>query len=241
MKIKKFFNVILDAIFPKNITCISCNAELQNDAERKLCICAPCQGKLVYIGDKTQEIANKELGFSEFVTVYAYEGVARSIIIGYKDNNKPYLGEYIANFLINEFNKSKKKVDLVTFVPSSKDKVAQRGFDPMKIVADFFSKGTSIKIVDILSRKSKHKDQTESDDRYENIKGQFAIKNCDIKGKTILLIDDVVTTGATAAECSNLLVKNGAKKVVLLAFSEAKSFNSYKNKTMKRMENHRLD
>lgn len=240
-KLKNLLNTILDAIFPKNITCISCNEELRNEQEKEFCICAACKEKLVYIGDKTQEISNKNLGFTDFVTVFAYDGIARNLIIGFKDGNKPYLGEYIGNFLIAEYKKKSKTVELVTYVPSSKDKINQRGFDPMEIVTKVFSKGSGIKAVCMLKRKNKQIGQTESVERYQNIKGQFEFCGENIKGKSILLIDDVVTTGATAAECSKLLINNGAKKVVLLTFAEAKSFSDYKHQIIKRMEKHSND
>lgn len=59
--------------------------------------------------------------------------------------------------------------------------------------------------------------------RYENMKGVFGITNFEkIKGKHILLIDDVITTGTTLEACANILLESGAKKVSIaaLAFAE---------------------
>ena len=59
-------------------------------------------------------------------------------------------------------------------------------------------------------------------DREKNIKGAFGVKNGnEIKGKTLLLIDDVYTTGATLKECSKILIRAGAKEIRAISVAQA--------------------
>lgn len=238
-KLKKILKGILNAIFPPNVTCISCNAELKNDEERKICICGSCQKEFDYIGDRKQKIENKDLYIDEFFTVYAYDGKAKNLVVGFKDGNKPYLGEYIAKFIFDIINQKNIKADYISYVPSSKNKKNKRGYDHMRIVADNLYQLSKIAVIDNLGRHNKGADQTQTADRYKNIKGQFYyINDKNIDGKKIILIDDVVTTGATISECARLLKANKASSVILLTFTEAKSFEDYKISPVKRMLKH---
>ena len=61
------------------------------------------------------------------------------------------------------------------------------------------------------------------DERRKNVLGTYLIKNSDkIKGKTILLVDDIYTTGATASECAKMLKTNGARKVIVVTIAHGK-------------------
>lgn len=235
-RIRKIINIVLETIYPQNVTCISCNDELQNDKERDNLLCDKCEKEFQYIGDKVQEIENKELQIDNFYTVYAYDGRAKNLVVGFKDGNKPYIGNYIAKNLFGLIQEKMVEADLICYVPSSKQKKSKRGYDHMRIVANTLSKMSNIKVNNSLGRRSKGADQTETEDRYKNIKGQFYyIEANDIKSKTIILIDDVVTTGATISQCAGLLKQNGAGKVILITFTEAKSFADYKCAQVRRM------
>ena len=211
------------------------------EEERKHCVCVKCQQEINYIGDKPQIIENAALGFSEFFTVYDYEGKIKNIVVGFKDGKKAYLAEYIAKMLYDVYSQKEIKADCVAYTPCSPQKTRQRGFDPMKLVAEKFAELSSLKITHCLERSNKGLDQTESADRYKNIKGLFYAakdkKDTDIKGKTIILIDDVITTGATASECCKVLKQCGAGKIILLTLAQAASFERYKTSFIPRNEN----
>lgn len=245
MKIEEVINITKNILFPKFITCISCGKELINEKEREFSLCKECYEKMKFIGEKIHNIENESLYFKYHLALFSYEDISRKLILHFKDNNNPYLGYYLSNFLYFYYQKNiDKHFDCISFVPSSKKKTRFRGYDPMKIVADEFSKSTKIKLANVLGRKNKSVDQTQSKERYENIKNSFFVvedKINIIKDKVIVLLDDVVTTGATAKECSKLLIENGAKEVFLYTFAEAKSFRDYKDKNIKRMELHRVD
>lgn len=232
--VPKIINGIIDALFPPNITCICCNDELRTDEERRFSVCVDCDKQLDNISYKRQEIANPHLFFTKFYTVFRYSGAAKKLIVGFKDGNKPYLGEYMARFMY-EACREKSRFDCIVHVPASSKKAAQRGYDHMKLVAERFSRLSGIMLFSALKRTKQGEDQTESADRYANIKGQFVLQE-GVEGRRVLLLDDVVTTGATASECAKTLLEGGATEVTLLTFAEAASFEQYKSYAASRMQ-----
>jgi ComF family protein len=118
-------------------------------------------------------------------------------------------------------------IDMVTSVPLHFFRRIKRGYNQ----ADFFAKGViagsglNLKFHrDILTRKRATKTQTtlSRKDRKKNMAGAFALsagKKDLVKGKSLVLVDDVVTTGATTAQCALALLEAGAKKVRVLSLA----------------------
>ncbi|MDD4315659.1 MAG: phosphoribosyltransferase family protein [Clostridia bacterium] len=236
MNLSKLTGGLVKAFFPPDITCICCNGELATDAERKYCICEGCEKDLENISWKVDEIDNESLYFANFYTVFSYSGAAKKLIVGFKDGNRPYLGDYMARLMSSVYEEKNLRADCVVYVPSSAKKIAVRGYDHMKIIADSFAKRCGLPVIEALRRVKQGEDQTQSTDRYGNIKGQFEPwQSAGVRGKRALLLDDVVTTGATASECSRLLLEAKAEKVTLLTFAEAGSFAAYKVYAARRM------
>ncbi len=114
---------------------------------------------------------------------------------------------------------------LIIPIPLSKKRFRERGYNQAEFLGKFLSDKMSINIkTDILYKTKETKSQVEIKDkekRLENICGAFEIKNAEtIKGKNIILIDDVVTTGATLNEAAFVLKKAGAKKIIGLTVAK---------------------
>lgn len=108
---------------------------------------------------------------------------------------------------------------LIIFVPLHYRRFNWRGFNQSEIIAKIIAEITNLRTEDtILIRTSISKPQAEIDkksERLENMRNQFKIyDNEKVKEKTILLVDDVCTTGATLNECARILKEAGAKKVI---------------------------
>lgn len=117
-------------------------------------------------------------------------------------------------FLFPEIN----KLDAVACVPMDAKKERQRGFNQSELLAEAISQRAGILNVHALRKiKTTPPQVTLSEkERWENVKGAFDIieeKKQAVKGKKLLLVDDVLTTGATAGACSLVLRKNGAARV----------------------------
>ena len=107
-------------------------------------------------------------------------------------------------------------------VPISKDRKENRGYNQSEIIAKSFCSAAPLNIFQlknkIIFKKTNTIPQAKLNNRnrrLQNIKGAFEIKNSEqVRGKTIIIIDDVTTTGGTILEIMKLLKKSGAKKVL---------------------------
>jgi ComF family protein len=99
-----------------------------------------------------------------------------------------------------------------------KSRYRERGFNQSEIVAEEISKATGLPFLkDMLKRKKNTKDQTNLSfqQREENVRGAFVVTEPGmINGKKIILVDDVITTGATLSECARMLKQAGAEKIL---------------------------
>ena len=207
-------------LFPSR--CLYCNEVVKLDNP----VCDKCAYGFV-LRPYIQELSNGCLCVSAFF----HKGIHRNEIIDFKFNHRKY---YYKNFaaIINMIVKETWEnvtFDYYTFVPTHKDKIKNRGYDQTKLIAltaaDLnYCKGKKL-IVQIKTNKSQK--QLSAKERIKNVKDIYRIsKNCDITGKTILIIDDVVTTGSTLCECANILLENGAKAV----YCATVTCSCYKNK-----------
>jgi ComF family protein len=108
-------------------------------------------------------------------------------------------------------------------IPLHKDRYLKRGFNQSKFIGVIFSKITGYPLIDVLSRIKKTDSQARSSSRmarYFNIKKAFYVKDKQkVKGKNIILVDDIYTTGNTVKEACRTLKKAGAKKVFVFTLA----------------------
>lgn len=114
-------------------------------------------------------------------------------------------------------------IDALVPVPLSVSSLRKRGFNQSLLLAHAIAKKRKLRIIgDGLIKKTETSPQLglSAQQRLKNIKGAFrAVKN--FSGMRVLLIDDVMTTGATANECSRQLLKAGADEVLVLTLSRS--------------------
>jgi competence protein ComFC len=109
---------------------------------------------------------------------------------------------------------------IITFVPSDGTTRRKRGFDQAELIAKHYAKAQRAKCATLLARSSHERQVGKSrKSRIENVKGNFvSLKNA--TDKRVILIDDVVTTGATVRECAKVLKEAGAKGIEVLAVAK---------------------
>jgi len=152
----------------------------------------------------------------------------QNLIHNLKYNGKTDVGILLGNLLGERLKTSPlyQDVDLIIPVPLHNRKLRQRGYNQSTFIAEGIAEKMEIPFNETqLTRSIATDSQTRKSryNRYENMKAVFKINNPDgILGKHILLIDDVITTGATLEACANELLNNGATKVSIaaLAFAE---------------------
>lgn len=155
--------------------------------------------------------------------LFSYEGIIRKKILEYKFENKPYLANTFSEFFINneKLYRFFKNYDIMIAVPISLSREKERGYNQSELIARnirniAFEKNLLVKVKDNQPQSKLDKKQ-----RLENVKDVYKIKDKQkINGKRILIFDDIYTTGATAKECANLLMQEGAKSVGILTIAK---------------------
>lgn len=191
--------------------CISCG---KNDAEN-FGFCSECFSKIIFINEK----------FNNKFHIGRYEGPLKDAIIKYKYNGKKSYAKYFSALIERKIEDEKIEFDLIIPVPLHWKKEFLRGFNQSALIGNYISRKFNKKMYQNVLIKSKNtKSQTElsEKERRENVKDSFKLKNLEIiKDKVVLLIDDVYTTGATTEECKKILLKNGAKKVIIITIAKS--------------------
>lgn len=126
------------------------------------------------------------------------------------------LGRGMATILNNDFYL--RTSDLILPVPLFWLKQLQRGYNQSQLLAQAIHRECGIPVCDLLVRRKNTKTQTRLSEtrRKENVRDAFRIKNNGVADKKILLVDDVMTTGATIRECARILKAAGAERVYSL-------------------------
>jgi ComF family protein len=113
--------------------------------------------------------------------------------------------------------------DFIVPVPLHSSKMRKRGYNQSELLARHISASLSIPYVDALKRTKKTLKQSEQskEERRKNLKDAFAVKSSPEKiiNSSVLLVDDIYTTGSTVDECSKALVNYGAAKVYVITIA----------------------
>lgn len=145
-----------------------------------------------------------------------------------KYRNHESLGNLMGRLHASQLIDSKdfQEIDLVMPIPLHPRKYKERGYNQAALLAEGYAEIFGAELdLKTLQRKADTESQTRKSryQRYENMKGVFVLQHPEnVKEKTILLIDDVVTTGATIESSAELLIAAGAKKVLVASTAVAK-------------------
>lgn len=161
-----------------------------------------------------------------------YTGPVRAGILGLKFRERKGAAAVLAKYMADvRYVNSMERCDFVTAVPLSRRRLASRGFNQSELIGRAYEDYTGKIYLDGVLKKTKE-NQTQSSlgdakRRVENVKDCYAV--CDpemVRGKRILLVDDVYTTGATIRECARVLRRAGAEMVCGLTAATAHGQNA---------------
>lgn len=152
----------------------------------------------------------------------AYGDVARSIAIKLKYGRKTGLARTMASYMRRHLAELSADALLVP-VPLHRGRFWERGFNQSALIAAALAKTTAARTDPALLRRIKRTPKLKGmspSERRRAVAGAFAVRaGKEVKGKRIILIDDVYTTGSTAEACARLLKRKGAERVELLAWA----------------------
>jgi ComF family protein len=140
-----------------------------------------------------------------------------------KYENKKNLGVKMGIILGKRLIEKNVGADLIIPVPLHLSRKRERGYNQSEVIASGVSKELKIPVeLGILKRKKFTRSQTKlnREERLLNVSEAFNINhNVDLSGKTVFILDDVITTGATISGCAELIKNNNAKKVIALSLA----------------------
>ena len=195
---------LLDILFPSRVACCACGREAVLDEEG---FCIDCR-----MGLEVFNAAPPLNGISGYTAAYVYNDVSGQMVKRLKYNGAKYAACELARAI-----KLPKdwKIDAVVPVPLYYRREAKRGFNQSLLIAKHLCKMSGLKLrTDLLVRTKETLPQARMSaaKRKRNLKGSFAAdEKC--RGLSILLVDDVRTTGSTLMECASALKKCGCEQV----------------------------
>lgn len=225
---------IKDLLFPK--FCLGCGYIGSY-------ICSNCQNKLIYLEKDsccycrklslyglTHPLCRRQYGIDGVMAIFHYNNLLKTIIKNIKYRLAIDVWSELYRVIkpemldkISFYKKLQQNFSLQP-IPLYRAKLKERGFNQAEIISQFFSQLLKFPQVDYLIRAKQTQSQAQlknNKKRYLNIKGAFIIgdKN-EINNKHIILVDDVMTTGATVKEATYTLKTNGAKRVFVLTLAK---------------------
>lgn len=206
-----------ELLFPRR--CMLCREFLTKD-ETDLCRNCRVNAPEYPYGAENPEPSGKNSGqfLDSFTAVWYYEGDVRKSILRFKFRRATFLAPKFGVLLaLKLLRQGPKEIDLLTWVPVSRLRRIKRGYDQCRLLSDAAAEQLRLPSVKTL-RKSRHTPPQSGlssvAERKANVLGAFkTVKAVDVRGKRILLVDDIYTTGATMNECARVLLTAGAKEV----------------------------
>ena len=208
---------------PGAIICDQCTTTLKPIPTNH---CSKC-GKPLHEVEYCQTCSSQTFHFTQARAACLYEGTIRKAIHQLKFNGNLGLANPFSKLLYSVYLYDNRKVDLVTAVPLSQNKLNERGFNqsiwigkPLAArIGVPFKASALIKMKDTEPQVGLNRLQ-----RQGNLKGAFLAEPKLIKGKNVLIVDDVITTGATFEACAEALLVGGAKEIYCLSVATTDHF-----------------
>ena len=170
--------------------------------------------------------ANRKWYFEWARSGYRTEGQVLEAIIGFKYGDQYYRQRQLVDWLAEVFDEHAKDArwDALVPVPLYHRRHRERGFNQALEIADGLASARKVPVLNCLYRYRETVSQTKLDRaaRWENMSGAFRLKRgFDVRGRHLLVIDDVFTTGATVNACAQALAQAGAARLAVLTIARS--------------------
>lgn len=214
------FSAFLDILFPPR--CVFCRRFLRSG--ERMQICPECRTSLPYTkngGEKTGEF------FTVCVAPLYYEDDVRESLLRFKFKDATGYAEEYGKLLADCIRDNLAgRYDLISWVPLSKKRLKERGYDQAMLLALAAALELDDVAVSTLEKPLEAEKQSQMgspEKRRANISGAYRVADPElVQGRRILLIDDIVTTGATLSECAKTLLEAGAAEVLCAAVARTR-------------------
>lgn len=211
-----FLEAILDLLYPPK--CPFCGKLL----EKGHLLCPECEGKLPWLSGNRAEREVELTGGC--VSVVEYDDRVRKGVHAFKFQGKSARSGAFGLLIAQCVKDQGITADLITWPPLSKKRLRERGYDQAQLLAEKVGKELALPVLRTLKKEHRPAQSGLEDkaERRANVLGAYAAIDAEtFRGKRVLLIDDVFTTGSTLSECAKVLRLAGAEAVVCATLARA--------------------
>lgn len=203
--------------------CPECYNDIEFISEpacKKCCVALPTST----FGDYCAWCIEHKRNFHQNKSVVRYDGKIKDIIHDLKFSKKPSIAKSLGHLMYSRYKSYLSNIDLIIPIPMESNKLIKRGYNQAQLIAKTICSLSGIPMEERLLKKNivlHSQIELGRVDRYKNLEKAFEFignKNV-INRKNILLVDDVMTTGATIDHAARILKKCGAKRVMSLTFA----------------------
>jgi len=225
--------MFLDFFYPKPKVCPLCQKPMlqrefcrscQEFMQKSRYVCQICGRILPVAVTFCSDCRQKLFSFTKASGLLPYTGPVKKTMALFKYKNKRYVWDELYDLLAEHcLEKLGGEFDLIVPVPLNSRKLRERGYNQAEILANNLARRLKLPVgKDLLIKTKDTASQVKLGykQRRKNLQGSFAVKGS-LTGRTILLVDDVFTTGATAQECTGTLLRAGVDKVYVLTMATA--------------------
>ncbi len=238
-KVKKCLDAALEFVFPSTLYCIGCGSIIDKSRHYGFCdncmsiysfatgrTCKKCGKPLAE--DNPKDIcrlcSTKKFSFSKGYCCVQYGLHEKKPIMRLKYGERPYIARFLGKLMAERLAFAEAEFDAIVPVPVHSEKLFSRGYNQALCIAEEISERSGKPLAEVLVRTkaSRPMSRLELVERLENVEGIFDLsENAHkfIEGKTVLLVDDIMTTGSTLEDCTKVLLSGGAYDVKTAVFA----------------------
>ena len=226
MPVQQLINDFFDLLFPR--TCAGCDQTLVTG---ELHLCITCRHELPYHTDQEaikKKFANRLQLENEYALLkFNSGGIVQRLLHEIKYRQNPELAIFIGRLMAERFHNElmESGIDLIIPVPLHHSKERTRGYNQSEKLALGIAEVLAVPIASrALIRTKKNETQTKKSrgERWQNVANIFEVNEIELlRNKHVLLVDDVITTGATAESCGHALLAAGISQLSLTALADA--------------------
>lgn len=226
---------ILDLIYPVQIPCIFCRGQVSevNDVN----LCQHCLSMMPFVGDNScstcgrpispeslesncAECLSRTTYFDMGWPVFEFVGLVQSALHRLKYEGDIEIAPAIGRLMARKLKQKKWDIDIIVPVPLHSERLEERGYNQSLLLAGEIGRECGIDVKDnilLRTRCTESQVNLSRSERRLNVRNAFSVSDTNLAGgKSFLIVDDIITTGATINECSRVLKDSGALKIYYL-------------------------
>jgi competence protein ComFC len=216
---------LLNLIFPPK--CIFCGRILNVTCELE--ICKECFERIPFTGSCEIETVYGSC-YDRIICLCDYSGIIKDVLVGFKFHSKPGCGKTLGTLLADKVAglAAASKFDLLTCVPLHPKRLRERGYNQSEILCRELGKSTGMPVNTHIIKRIRNTEAQSllaGKQRYSNVKDAFLVVDAGpVIGKSVLLVDDIMTTGNTLNECARILKDAGAASVTAAVIASGRKY-----------------